>query len=210
MKVYYELVLDISSWSKFPEDGTVTVTDTLQDGLTFEEGSAKGFFGWGNWCQQNSSDTGFTFANTSNFEVTCKGQTITFKFKNLNDRKAQHEIVDKNDAKRATHLLVRYAATVTDPKWDNPKTTTGTYTNTAKWDGNDAEATITLNRSLEYLTKSAKAEAVKAEGKLVVHYSLDINPAGADLLEGGNTVTLTDTLAVHCLLYTSPSPRDCS
>lgn len=197
MKVYYELVLDISSWSKFPEDGTVTVTDTLQDGLTFEEGSAKGFFGWGNWCQQNSSDNGFTFANTSNFEVTCKGQTITFKFKNLNDRKAQHEIVDKNDAKRATHLLVRYAATVTDPKWDNPKTTTGTYTNTAKWDGNDAEATITLNRSLEYLTKSAKAEAVKAEGKLVVHYSLDINPAGADLLEGGNTVTLTDTLAVQ-------------
>lgn len=197
MKVYYELVLDISSWSKFPEDGTVTVTDTLQDGLTFEEGSAKGFFGWGNWCQQNSSDTGFTFANTSNFEVTCKGQTITFKFKNLNDRKAQREIVDKNDAKRATHLLVRYAATVTDPKWDNPKTTTGTYTNTAKWDGNDAEATITLNRSLEYLTKSAKAEAVKAEGKLVVHYSLDINPAGADLLEGGNTVTLTDTLAVQ-------------
>ena len=197
MKVYYELVLDISSWSKFPEDGTVTVTDTLQDGLTFEEGSAKGFFGWGNWCQQNSSDTGFTFANTSNFEVTCKGQTITFKFKNLNDRKAQHEIVDKNDAKRATHLLVRYAATVTDPKWDNPKTTTGTYTNTAKWDSNDAEATITLNRSLEYLTKSAKAEAVKAEGKLVVHYSLNINPAGTDLLEGGNTVTLTDTLAVQ-------------
>lgn len=197
MKVYYELVLDISSWSKFPEDGTVTVTDTLQDGLTFEEGSAKGFFGWGNWCQQNSSDTGFTFANTSNFEVTCKGQTITFKFKNLNDRNAQHEIVDKNDAKRATHLLVRYAATVTDPKWDNPKTTTGTYTNTAKWDGNDAEATITLNRSLEYLTKSAKAEAVRAEGKLVVHYSLNINPAGTDLLEGGNTVTLTDTLAVQ-------------
>ena len=197
MKVYYELVLDISSWSKFPEDGTVTVTDTLQDGLTFKEGSAKGFFGWGNWCQQNSSDTGFTFANPSNFEVTCKGQTITFKFKNLNDRKAQHEIVDKNDAKRATHLLVRYAATVKDPKWDNPKTTTGTYTNTAKWDGNDAEATITLNRSLEYLTKSAKAEAVKAEGKLVVHYSLNINPAGTDLLEGGNTVTLTDTLAVQ-------------
>lgn len=197
MKVYYELVLDISSWSKFPEDGTVTVTDTLQDGLTFEEGSAKGFFGWGNWCQQNSSDTGFTFANTSNFEVTCKGQTITFKFKNLNDRKAQHEIVDKNDAKRATHLLVRYAATVTDPKWDNPKTTTGTYTNTAKWDGNDAEATITLNRSLEYLTKSAKAEALKDKGKLVVHYSLNINPAGADLLEGGNTVTLTDTMAVQ-------------
>lgn len=208
MKVYYELVLDISSWSKFPEDGTVTVTDTLQDGLTFKEGSAKGFFGWGNWCQQNSSDTGFTFDNPSNFEVTCKGQTITFKFKNLNDRDAQHEIVDKNDAKRATHLLVRYAATVTDPKWDNPKTTTGTYTNTAKWDGNEAKATITLKRDLEYLTKSAKAEAVKAEGKLVVHYSLNINPAGTDLLEGGNTVTLTDKLAVQAKNVTAHLDMD--
>ena len=197
MEVYYELVLDISSWSKFPEDGIVTVTDTLPDGLTFKDGSAKGFFGWGNWCQQYSSDTGFSFDNTPNFEVTREGQTITFKFKNLNNQKAQHEIVDKGESNRATHLLVRYAATVTDAKWDSPKTTTGTYTNTAKWDGNDAEATITLNRSLEYLTKSATFEAIEDKCKLVVHYSLEINPAWADLLEGGDTVTLTDTLAVQ-------------
>ena len=197
MEVYYELVLDISSWDKFPEEGTVTVTDTLPDGLTFKEGSAKGFFGWGNWCQQNSSDTGFTFGIKQNFEVTRKGQTITFKFKNLNDKNAQHEIVNKDDAHRATHLLVRYAATVTDDKWNSPKTVTGTYTNTAKWGDNEAKATITLNRELEYLTKSAEAEALKDKGKSVVHYSLNINPAGADLLEGGNTVTLTDTMAVQ-------------
>ena len=202
MEVYYELVLDISSWSKFPEDGIVTVTDTLPDGLTFKDGSAKGFFGWGNWCQQNSSDTGFTFANTSNFEVTREGQTITFKFKNLNDQKAQHEIVDKGESNRATHLLVRYAATVQDPQWNNPKTVTGTYTNKAEWDGKDADATITLNRNLEYLTKSAWYEALENEegaktGQLAVHYSLDINPACADLLKGGDTVTLTDTMAVQ-------------
>lgn len=208
MEVYYELVLDISSWDKFPEEGTVTVTDTLQDGLTFEKGSAKGFFGWGNWCQQNSSDTGFTFGIKQNFEVTCKGQTITFKFKNLNDKNAQHEIVDKDDAHRATHLLVRYAATVTDDKWKSPKTVTGTYTNTAKWGDNEAKATITLNRALEYLTKSAKAEALEDKGKLVVHYSLNINPAGTDLLEGGNTVTLTDKLAVQAKNVTAHLDMD--
>lgn len=199
MKVYYELVLDISSWKTIPKDKegnyTVTVTDTLQDGLTFKEGSAKGFFGWGNWSQQ-ISDKGFNLGKTENFEVTCKGQTITFKFKNLNDSKIQYEL-NKDDSHRLTHLLVRYAATVTDTKWDSPKTTTGTYTNTAKWDGNEAEATITLNRSLEYLTKSATAEALADEGKLVVHYSLEINPAWADLLEGGDTVTLTDKLTVQ-------------
>ena len=198
MKVYYELVLDISSLKTFHQDKdgnyTVTVTDTLPNGLTFKEDSAKGFFGWSNWCQQHSTNWELDFSKKTNFEATCKGQTITFKFKNLD--KVQFEL-EKGEGSRLTHLLVRYAATVTDPKWDNPKTTTGTYTNTAKWDGNDAEATITLNRALEYLTKSAKAEAVKAEGKLVVHYSLDINPAWADLLEGGDTVTLTDTLAVQ-------------
>ena len=200
MEVYYELVLDTSSLKEFPKDKdgyyTVTVTDTLPDGLTFKAGSAKGFFGYGNWALQNTKDYRFSLTNTDNFEATCDGQTITFKFKNLNDPSVQTDL-DRGESFRLTNLLVRYAATVTDSKWDSPKTTTGTYTNTAKWDGNEAKATITLNRDLEYLTKSAEAEAVKAEGKLVVHYSLDINPAWADLLEGGDTVTLTDTLAVQ-------------
>lgn len=193
MEVYYELVLDVSSWDKFPEDGTVTVTDTLPDGLTFKDGSAKGFFGWSNWCQQHSTGWELDFNNNkANFEATCEGQTITFKFKNLD--KAQFEL-EKSEGSRLTNLLVRYTATVTDTKWENPKTVTESYTNKAKWDGKDANATITLNRNLEYLTKAATFEA--KTGELVVHYSLDINPAYTDLLKDGDTVTLTDTLAVQ-------------
>lgn len=201
MEVYYELVLDTSSLNEFPKDTegyyTVTVTDTLPDGLAFKEGSANGFFGYGNWALQKTKDNRFSLTTTDNFEATCTdGRTITFKFKNLDNPSVQKDL-DRGESFRLTNLLVRYAATVTDSKWDSPKTTTGTYTNTAKWDGNEAKATITLKRDLEYLTKSAKAEAVKAEGKLVVHYSLDINPAWDDLLPGGDTVTLTDTLAVQ-------------
>ena len=203
MKVYYELVLDISSWKTFPKDKdgnyTVTVTDTLQDGLTFKKDSAKGFFGWSNYCRQYSTNSELDFSKRDNFEVKCEGQTITFTFKNLD--KVQFEL-GKVPGQRLTHLLVRYAATVTDTKWDSPKTVTGTYTNTAEWDGKDADATITLNRNLEYLTKSAWYEALENEkgektGQLAVHYSLDINPACADLLKGGDTVTLTDTMAVQ-------------
>ena len=198
MKVYYELVLDISSWKTFPKDKdgnyTVTVTDTLQDGLTFKKDSAKGFFGWSNYCRQYSTNSELDFSKRDNFEVKCEGQTITFTFKNLD--KVQFEL-GKVPGQRLTHLLVRYAATVTDTKWDSPKTTTGTYTNTAKWGDKEDTATITLNRELEYLTKSAEAEALKDKGKLVVHYSLNINPAGAGLLKDGNTVTLTDTMAVQ-------------
>ena len=209
MKVYYELVLDISSWKTFPQDKdgnyTVTVTDTLPNGLTFKEDSAKGFFGWSNWCQQHSTNWELDFSKKDNFEATCKGQTITFKFKNLD--KVQFEL-EKGEGSRLTHLLVRYAAKVKDPKWENPKTVTETYTNTAKWGDIEAKATITLNRDLEYLTKSAKAEALNDKGKLVVHYSLNINPAGTDLLEGGNTVTLTDKLAVQAKNVTAHLDMD--
>ena len=87
MEVYYEIVLDVSSLKKFSKDKdgnyTITVTDTLPNGLTFKEGSATGLFGWTDWCQQNSQETGFSFAYTANFAVTREGQTITFKFKNF-------------------------------------------------------------------------------------------------------------------------------
>lgn len=204
MEVYYELVLDVSSLKEFSPDKdgnyTVTVTDTLPNGLTFEEGSAKGFFGWSNWCQQNGHGN-FTFGDPKNFKATREGQTVTFKFKNLDDERVKYEL-NKAEGDRLTHLLVRYAATVTDTKWESPKTVTGTYTNKAEWDGKDADATITLNRNLEYLTKSATYEALvnkngEETGQLAVHYSLDINPACADLLKGGDTVILTDTLAVQ-------------
>ena len=195
MEVYYELVLDVSSWEKSPEDGTVTVTDTLPDGLTFKEGSANFFFGYGNWAQQNAKSKYFSLTDKDNFEVTCTdGRNITFKFNNLNNVDNDLKL---GDSFRLTDLLVRYTATVTDSKWESPKTTTGTYTNTAKWGDKEDTAAITLHRDLEYLTKSAKAEALEDKGKLVVHYSLNINPAGTDLLEGGNTVTLTDKLAVQ-------------
>ena len=202
MEVYYELVLDVSSLKEFSPDTdgnyTVTVTDTLPNGLTFKE--AKGFFGWSNWCQQNGHGN-FTFDNPNNFEATCIGQNVTFKFKNLDDWRVKYEL-NKAEGDRLTHLLVRYAATVTDTKWESPKTVTGTYTNTAKWGDNEAKATITLNRDLEYLTKSATYEALEDKngnktGQHVVHYSLDINPAYTDLLKDGDTVTLTDTLAVQ-------------
>lgn len=207
MKVYYELVLDISSWDKVPDDGPVTVTDTLPDGLTFNDGSAKGFFGWTDWCQQ-TSDQRFDLSKNANFDVTCTdGRNITFEFKNLNDPRINYEL-DKPEGQRLTHLLVRYAATVTDDKWESPKTVTVPYPNTAEWDGKEAKATITLNRDLEYLTKSAKAEALNDKGKLVVHYSLNINPAGTDLLEGGNTVTLTDKLAVQAKNVTAHLDMD--
>lgn len=218
MEIYYQLVLDISDWTEFPQDKNgnyiVTVTDTLPDGLTFD--SATGYLGWNGYCSNEARNYSphvdgkkYDLKSTDYFEATCTdGKNVTFTFKQLDAIRGE---LKPNG--NLTHLLIRYTAKLTDPKWDRPQTVTESYTNKAKWGDKEDTATITINRNLEYLTKSAEFEAIldqdgKETGELVVHYSLDINPAYTDLLKDGDTVTLTDILAVQDRFVTAHLDMD--
>lgn len=218
MEIYYQLVLDISDWTEFPqdEDGNyiVTVTDTLPDGLTFD--SATGYLGWNGYCSNEARDYSpyvdgkkYDLKSTDYFEATCTdGKNVTFTFKQLDAIRGELK-----PSGNLTHLLIRYTAKLTDPKWNRPQTVTESYTNKAKWGDKKDTATVTINRNLEYLTKSAEFEAIldqdgKETGELVVHYSLDINPAYTDLLKDGDTVTLTDILAVQDRFVTAHLDMD--
>ena len=206
--IYYQLLLDISELKEFSKDAegnyTITVTDTLPDGLTFKnnDDAVTAQFGWGGYCQDYADHpqnlTRFSLRNSKNFSYECNGQNITFKFKNLDEIQYQLELPKAN---RLTHLIIRYTANLTDEDWKRPQTVTKAYTNTAKWGDEKAEATITINRDFKYLRKEGSYEQVKidgsATGQHVVHYRLEINPTYSDLVPGGDTVTLTDTLTVQ-------------
>ena len=204
--IYYQLLLDISELKEFSKDAegnyTITVTDTLPDGLTLKSKSVTAQFGWDGFSQgfADNHQTGHRFYlnNSENFSYECNGQTITFKFKNLDQVQNQLELPTAN---RLTHLIIRYTANLTDEDWKRPQTVTKAYTNTAKWGDEKAEATITINRDFKYLRKEGSYEQVKidgsATGQHVVHYRLEINPTYSDLVPGGDTVTLTDTLTVQ-------------
>lgn len=204
--IYYQLLLDISELKEFSKDAegnyTITVTDTLPDGLTLKSKSVTAQFGWDGFSQgfADNHQTGHRFYlnNSENFSYECNGQTITFKFKNLDQIQNQLELPTAN---RLTHLIIRYTANLTDEDWKRPQTVTKAYTNTAKWGDEKAEATITINRDFKYLRKEGSYEQVKidgsATGQHVVHYRLEINPTYSDLVPGGDTVTLTDTLTVQ-------------
>lgn len=204
--IYYQLLLDISELKEFSKDAegnyTITVTDTLPDGLTLKSKSVTAQFGWDGFSQgfADNHPTGHRFYlnNSENFSYECNGQTITFKFKNLDQVQNQLELPTAN---RLTHLIIRYTANLTDEDWKRPQTVTKAYTNTAKWGDEKAEATITINRDFKYLRKEGSYEQVKidgsATGQHVVHYRLEINPTYSDLVPGGDTVTLTDTLTVQ-------------
>ena len=206
--IYYQLLLDISELKEFSKDAegnyTITVTDTLPDGLTFKnnDDAVTAQFGWGGYCQDYADHpqnlTRFSLRNSKNFSYECNGQNITFKFKNLDEIQYQLELPKAN---RLTHLIIRYTANLNDEDWKRPQTVTKAYTNTAKWGDEKAEATITINRDFKYLRKEGSYEQVKidgsATGQHVVHYRLEINPTYSDLVPGGDTVTLTDTLTVQ-------------
>lgn len=204
--IYYQLLLDISELKEFSKDAegnyTITVTDTLPDGLTLKSKSVTAQFGWDGYCQgyADNHQTGrrFFLNDSENFSYECNGQTITFKFKNLDQVQNQLELPTAN---RLTHLIIRYTANLTDEDWKRPQTVTKAYTNTAKWGDEKAEATITINRNFKYLRKEGSYEQVEIDGsptgQHVVHYRLEINPTYSDLVPGGDTVTLTDTLTVQ-------------
>lgn len=206
--IYYQLLLDISELKEFSKDAdenyTITVTDTLPDGLTFKnnDDAVTALFGWGGYCQgyADNHQTGrrFFLNDSENFSYECNGQTITFKFKNLDQVQNQLELPTD---RRLTHLIIRYTANLTDEDWKRPQTVTKAYTNTAKWGDEKAEATITINRNFKYLRKEGSYEQVEINGfptgQHVVHYRLEINPTYSDLVPGGDTVTLTDTLTVQ-------------
>ena len=197
--IYYQLKLDVSDWQTFPED-TITVTDVLPDGLVYKDskGSTAATFYWYNSSGTSagpyarlkygsSYGTSYDLTKSDFFDVSVDGQTLTFRIKHLTE-------MEESEVPQIYTIGITYKATLQDSTWDRPQQTEKTYVNEASWGEKKAEASITLKRKTKPLAKSAEAEIVGNESR--VHYTLNINPSYQDLLEGGDTLTLTDVLTV--------------
>ena len=199
--IYYQLKLDVSDWQTFPED-TITVTDVLPDGLVYKDskGSTAATFYWYNSSGTSagpyarlkygsSYGTSYDLTKSDFFDVSVDGQTLTFRIKHLTE-------MEESEVPQIYTIVITYKATLQDSTWDRPQQTEKTYVNEASWGEKKAEASITLKRKTKPLTKSATAEIVGGNESRV-HYTLNINPSYQDLLEGGDTLTLTDELTVE-------------
>ncbi len=181
----YQLMLDVSSWNSFKDHDTVTITDTLPDGLTYCKDSKSPLFGFR--MTDNSGKTVGSISSKITTSVTQEGQTLTFTLSGLSS-------ISDADAAQIRALVIRYTVKVNDSEWTtNPRLESKSYTNTASCDALNlnAEAFVTLNRNVKVLTK--KGEQVGKTGN--VHYTVVINPTARQLGDGG-MVTVTDTLGV--------------
>ena len=174
-----------------PEDGadTITIQDTLDKGLKFDDSDND----WNaNYCaalRQNSQKTNgrnhWPSSNeltelTNNVSITASGtsedgQVLNIKLTGL---KAAMEAAEKAN-KPFDGVAIMYRVQVDDPDfWSIYENTDKTYANNAKWKegGKEDTAKVTVSRNETYLEKSGKQE--KSTSNLDterVTYTIDIN-----------------------------------
>ena len=201
--IYYQLYVNVVGTELSSLNGSLTVEDVLQDGLEFvpradgkvdvfgkfcykkTRGNSLDAWGPGSWESWNLNYNDHLTAMPSNDK-----RKLSITISGLPTDKTW---VDKYDDKPTViGIYIQYKAKVVDPAWKSyPKEFEKGYTNNASWGGESASTTTTVKRTNEELTKSAVQESNK------VHYTLNINKLGLDLLPNSDRIDLEDVLTVN-------------
>ena len=191
-----------------PEDGadTITIQDTLDKGLKFDDSNYNGNANYRAALRQNSQKTlglnswpvdSDAAEITKSVSVTASGtsedgQVLNIKLTGL---KAAMEAAEKAN-KPFDGVAIMYRVQVDDPDfWSIYENTDKTYANNAKWKegGKEDTAKVTVSRNETYLEKSGKQE--KSTSNLDterVTYTIDINKNRDNLNPSKDKIKLTD------------------
>lgn len=204
--IYYQLYVNVLGTELSSLNGSLTVEDVLQDGLEFvprndgnvdvsgkfcykkTRGNSLDAWGPGSWGSWNLSYNDHLTATPSDHN-----RKLSITISGLPKDKTW---VDTNAGDKPTivGIYIQYKAKVVDPAWkSNPKEFERNYTNNASWGGESASTTTTVKRTNEELTKSAVQESNSNK----VHYTLNINKLGLDLLPNSDRIDLEDVLTVN-------------
>lgn len=191
-----------------PEDGadTITIRDTLDKGLKFDDSNNNGNANYCAALRQNSQKTNgrnhWPSSNeltelTNNVLITASGtsedgQVLNIKLTGL---KAAMEAAEKAN-KPFDGVAIVYRVQVDDPDfWGIYENTDKPYVNNAKWkEGGKADtATVTVSRNETYLEKSGKQEeSTSGANTERVTYTIDINQNRVNLNPAKDKIKLTD------------------
>lgn len=191
-----------------PEDGadTITIRDTLEKGLKFDDSNNN----WNaNYCaalRQNSQKTkgrnNWPSSNeltelTKNISITASGTSEDGQVLNiqLTGLKAAMEAAE-NANKPFDGVAIMYRVQVDDPDfWSIYENTDKPYANHAKWieGGKEDTATVTVSRNETYLEKSGEQEkSTLGPNTERVTYTIDINKNRDNLNPAKDKIKLTD------------------
>ena len=171
---------------------TLTATDTLPDGVSLIDSyTYKGTDYYGLEIADNDSFNGAvafsggsaTYLNTSFYEsIDGQNVKVTFSPSNLQGKT----------------LYLRVRAQIDDPDWTSATNGIRTFTNSVSLKneggnelGGDSQ-TQNITKTETALEKTSNSNLLDA--KDTIEYTLEVNENAADLLEGSDELTLTDTL----------------
>lgn len=191
-----------------PEDGadTITIRDTLEKGLKFDDSNNNWNANYRAALRQNSQKTlglnswpvGSDAAEiTKSVSVTASGTSEDGQVLNiqLTGLKAAMEAAEKAN-KPFDGVAIMYRVQVDDPDfWGIYENTDKTYANNAKWKEGEKEdtATVTVSRNETYLEKSGKQEeSTSGANTERVTYTIDINQNRVNLNPAKDKIKLTD------------------
>ena len=191
-----------------PEDGadTITIRDTLEKGLKFDDSNNNWNANYRAALRQNSQKTlglnswpvGSDAAEiTKSVSVTASGTSEDGQVLNiqLTGLKAAMEAAEKAN-KPFDGVAIMYRVQVDDPDfWGIYENTDKTYANNAKWKEGEKEdtATVTVSRNETYLEKSGKQEeSTSGANTERVTYTIDINKNRVNLNPAKDKIKLTD------------------
>lgn len=203
--IYYQLYVNVLGTELSSLNGSLTVEDVLQDGLEFvprNDGNVdvSGWFYYKSKWRDSQSEWGpGSWGNNWNLNghLTAMPSDHNRKLSITISLPTDKTWVDTNPADKPTivGIYIQYKAKVVDPAWESyPKEFERDYTNNASWGGGEnASTTTTVKRTNEELTKSAVQESNSNK----VHYTLNINKLGLDLLPNSDRILLEDVLTVN-------------
>lgn len=191
-----------------PEDGadTITIRDTLDKGLKFDDSNNNGNANYCAALRQNSQKTkgrnNWPSSNeltelTKNISITASGTSEDGQVLNiqLTGLKAAMEAAE-NANKPFDGVAIMYRVQVDDPDfWSIYENTDKTYANNAKWKegGKEDTATVTVSRNETYLEKSGEQEkSTTGLNTERVTYTIDINKNRDNLNPSKDKIKLTD------------------
>ena len=204
-KLIYKLMLHTVS------DGTLTIHDTLPDGVTYVDKSIKAFYYQDATGNENNRTDKIDWSDGNeinvNFSTNAKPEVTTSPDGN-GKTVLIITIPNFKYAKAYPYVGIEYSVSFAgDNDWKNPATTSRTYTNTAEWNGKTSsdEVTVTrdkviLNKSSVQLDEDGNPIVIGSDGKPIktpageIRYSIVINAAADDLVKNSETLTLVDTV----------------
>ncbi len=179
-----------------PAEGstTMTVTDQLPEGVSLVAGSVKA----GSY-RANTNDSIYTWTDNADFGYTydADARLITFTFENLGTSLAY--VADSQVAVISYQVKVdEDFATLEGAEISSDGssfTATKDFTNLATNGDATDDITVTMTRTQQVLVKEGKQVTQGGAYTSRVHYTVQVNPDALDLLEGSDTLELTDTFS---------------